>query len=716
MRKGLGLRAGGVVDPDQNKLYNIEGPGDGGGTDDEVDVNVHGKNIKVSKNERFAVFPASIPAENIEQFIESQTGQPSATAAGRGLREGMKAEQGAVLSGTIDPTFALNNPDFMEERMGAQQRVAAALTQNNPAAVEAARQRLAGAETMQESGARTASQLRAAQNAKVPPIPIAAPAPAAAPAAAPSSYAQGVKTAWAAGNPNVGDAISAGAKAVANNPAAQFVGRNTLRAGKVAGKAAAPVAAIGDAAGIVDVATDDNMSKADVAEQVGRTAGKWGSAAVGAKAAAALATPFSPLAGPLAPAVPFVAGLAGGAAGYFGADALMDAGSGHSAPASRSNGIVEQTINKVLPKNNYTVVDSAAGAKIRAAKEAVMNGGAGGAKSKPSASMVEKTDKPVTLTDADLQARTEEAQGMRDFGDKMLTDRGLSRAQGLATDAGVRNTFQAAHDIEGDGVKIGTAIGADGKPQASYSGGVPTKAQYIGADGNPTNRWEDTTRYKEAIARNQQDKITLREMQKDRYKRSLESQSAGWRNEGALGLAAMLKEDEIEGNNAAKQATAGIALANLNRGLRQDQQSQMNADRTYETGRQDKHDERVAKMLDTAAGDPKADGYHQRRGLMDKYSSEFKKNYKGAPEQFAAALQDELAIEMALEQNGARWFGWGQKPWNGTKTQVSKEKAPWYKVGSEAYSDAHNRNPTLAEMSKSLTPQQLEHFLKTRVN
>ena len=92
----VGLRAGGVVDPEQSEVYEIEGPGDGSGVDDNVDVNVHGKNIKVSKGERFAVFPASVPKENIEEFIESQTGEPSATAKRGGLREGLRAFGGGV--------------------------------------------------------------------------------------------------------------------------------------------------------------------------------------------------------------------------------------------------------------------------------------------------------------------------------------------------------------------------------------------------------------------------------------------------------------------------------------------------------------------------------------------------------------------------------------------------------------------------------------------
>ncbi len=38
-------------------------------------------------------------------------------------------------------------------------------------------------------------------------------------------------------------------------------------------------------------------------------------------------------------------------------------------------------------------------------------------------------------------------------------------------------------------------------------------AEYVGADGKPTSRWTDTQRYKDAIARNEADKLRLAEMQ-----------------------------------------------------------------------------------------------------------------------------------------------------------------------------------------------------------
>jgi hypothetical protein len=57
---------------------------------------------------------------------------------------------------------------------------------------------------------------------------------------------------------------------------------------------------------------------------------------------------------------------------------------------------------------------------------------------------------------------------------------------------------------------------ADGYGMASNAAGKTISAgpsEYVGADGKPTSRWTDTQQYKDAIARNERDKIRLAEMQ-----------------------------------------------------------------------------------------------------------------------------------------------------------------------------------------------------------
>ena len=60
---------------------------------------------------------------------------------------------------------------------------------------------------------------------------------------------------------------------------------------------------------------------------------------------------------------------------------------------------------------------------------------------------------------------------------------------------------------------------ADGYGMATNAAGktiAAGNAEYVGADGKPTSRWTDTQQYKDAIARNEADKLRLAEMQAQR--------------------------------------------------------------------------------------------------------------------------------------------------------------------------------------------------------
>ena len=96
-------------------------------------------------------------------------------------------------------------------------------------------------------------------------------------------------------------------------------------------------------------------------------------------------------------------------------------------------------------------------------------------------------------------------------------------AQGIA--AGVANDSGA---VVKDGMTT-TQMGAgfdptklqmaDGYGMATNAAGktiAAGNAEYVGADGRPTSRWTDTQQYKDAIARNQADKLRLAEMQSRR--------------------------------------------------------------------------------------------------------------------------------------------------------------------------------------------------------
>jgi hypothetical protein len=97
-------------------------------------------------------------------------------------------------------------------------------------------------------------------------------------------------------------------------------------------------------------------------------------------------------------------------------------------------------------------------------------------------------------------------------------------AQGIT--AGVANADARMQNVAANDGMTTTQMGrgfdptkltmADGYGMATNAAGKTISAgpsEYVGADGKPTSRWTDTQQYKDAIARNERDKIRLAEMQ-----------------------------------------------------------------------------------------------------------------------------------------------------------------------------------------------------------
>lgn len=85
-----------------------------------------------------------------------------------------------------------------------------------------------------------------------------------------------------------------------------------------------------------------------------------------------------------------------------------------------------------------------------------------------------------------------------------------ARMQNVAANDGMTTT-QMGRGFDPTKLKM-----ADGYGMASNAAGKTIAAgpsEYVGADGKPTSRWTDTQQYKDAIARNERDKIRLAEMQ-----------------------------------------------------------------------------------------------------------------------------------------------------------------------------------------------------------
>jgi hypothetical protein len=100
-------------------------------------------------------------------------------------------------------------------------------------------------------------------------------------------------------------------------------------------------------------------------------------------------------------------------------------------------------------------------------------------------------------------------------------------AQGIT--AGVANADARMQNVAANDGMTTTQMGAGFDPtklQMAPGYGMATNAagktiavgpsEYVGSDGQPTSRWTDTQQYKDAIARNQADKLRLAEMQSQR--------------------------------------------------------------------------------------------------------------------------------------------------------------------------------------------------------
>lgn len=101
------------------------------------------------------------------------------------------------------------------------------------------------------------------------------------------------------------------------------------------------------------------------------------------------------------------------------------------------------------------------------------------------------------------------------------------QAQGIT--AGVANADARMQNVAANDGMTTTQMGAGFDPtklQMAPGYGMATNAagktiavgpsEYVGSDGQPTSRWTDTQQYKDAIARNQADKLRLAEMQSQR--------------------------------------------------------------------------------------------------------------------------------------------------------------------------------------------------------
>lgn len=144
---------------------------------------------------------------------------------------------------------------------------------------------------------------------------------------------------------------------------------------------------------------------------------------------------------------------------------------------------------------------------------------------------------------------------MRDYVDNATgtgVKRGLgaqdmqTRLNAYANNESVRQARNAEEQLQGSGIRFeksgrgGVTITNSGDFDGS------TKAPYIDANGNPTNDWTKTSQYAQGVAQAEKDRRSLRNLQTENAKASLESSNPAWRQRGADTLAALRQQDVLD--------------------------------------------------------------------------------------------------------------------------------------------------------------------------
>ena len=140
-----------------------------------------------------------------------------------------------------------------------------------------------------------------------------------------------------------------------------------------------------------------------------------------------------------------------------------------------------------------------------------------------------------------------------------------ARMQNVAANDGMTTTQMGAGF---DPTKLQMADGYGMATNASGKTIAAGNAEYVGADGRPTSRWTDTQQYKDAIARNEADKLRLAEMQAQRL--GADPMAVQKASQGIAGgvLDARTQEAVLQ-RNAQIQSLVAKAAAEPDQGKRQ---------------------------------------------------------------------------------------------------------------------------------------------------
>lgn len=352
-------------------------------------------------------------------------------------------------------------------------------------------------------------------------------------------------------------------------------------------------------------------------------------------------------------------------------------------------------------RDNFDDVASAraqaAAAPIVAAKSAAT---AGQPQAPTTAMPVDQPQAPTTATSAaDIQARSVAAEGLRRDAQRemglpptqqqdvvnggSLVQRGNAGLRAIATKPDVRDALNAANEQQGTGVTYSTVKGADGKPQVMISGGPATKAQYLAADGTPTNDWTQTAQYAEQISQNARNKQSLRNMEMENAKSDMNSALPFYQNRGLRTMAMRMQEDEAAQKGQLTPAQREqLAVQREGLGLQRDalkatvdnrEADNARAAAAAQAGESETHRKATDDLIKSwATEDGKLND--QKYAFLQKYASQFERPKGMSSAEHLSNLMDQFAIDTMGDTEGRHWFS-SEGTWNGERTKWQKRAA-----------------------------------------
>ena len=229
------------------------------------------------------------------------------------------------------------------------------------------------------------------------------------------------------------------------------------------------------------------------------------------------------------------------------------------------------------------------------------------------------------------------AQGAMQLPGGTLVQRGNAGLRSIAANPAVVDTLNRAHDTAGDGIRYDVNNG-----RTTISGTAPTKAQYVGADGKPTNNWYETQAYADSQTRAAKDKQLLDFYQRNDIEGDIKSPNPAYQERGLRRQAAYNQNAQTE--LARRNAESEIAFRSgqlLNQGRALDLQGRHYGIEEQQLGMQLAAAQRAAEQM-------KIEQQRSAREDQDKNDEQLRKrlgDYFTTKDDKGNTVEDKNAIE-----------------------------------------------------------------------